>query len=337
MESSDARAVLAGSDETSAMDAREAFARDVRAGLGAAQKSIPCKYLYDELGSALFEAITLLPEYGVTRAEESLLREVAGDIARALVPGVMVAELGSGGGKKTSAILDAILAFQAEVAYHPIDISAAALETCRLRIGATPGVRVRGVEGVYLDGLRQLAAERAPWPPMLVLFLGSNIGNFDRAEACAFLTSVRGCLRPGDALLVGADLRKPTGQLLAAYDDRAGVTAAFNVNLLGRINRELGGDFDLRSFRHEARWSERESRVEMHLRSLAEQAVTVERCGMRVSFRAGETIWTESSYKFDPVELESLAAAAGFEVAARWTSPGWAFAESLWVVPAGVS
>lgn len=308
------------------------FAADVRDGLSRAQKTIPCKYLYDELGSALFEAITVLPEYPVTRTEEALLNANARHVAEALVPGVSVVELGSGGGKKTGAILEAILAFQAEVAYRPIDISPAALEACRLRLGAMPGVQVRGVEGLYLDGLRRLAVERDPWPPMLVLFLGSNIGNFDVREATAFLRGVRGCLRAGDSLLVGADLRKPVQRLLAAYDDGAGVTSAFNLNLLGRINRELGGRFDLRSFRHEARWCESESRVEMHLVSLVEQVVRVAACDMDVAFAAGESIWTESSYKFDPPQLDHLAAACGFTPVARWTSAEWPFAECLWVV-----
>jgi dimethylhistidine N-methyltransferase len=308
------------------------FAADVRHGLSRAQKTIPCKYLYDELGSALFEAITVLPEYPVTRAEETLLNANARNVAEALVPGVIVAELGSGGGKKTGAILDAILGFQADVAYHPIDISPAALDACRLRLGAMPGVSVRGVEGLYLDGLRRLAADRDPWPPMLVLFLGSNIGNFDAREALAFLRGVRDCLRPGDSLLVGADLRKPVERLLAAYDDEAGVTSAFNLNLLGRVNRELGGNFDLRSFRHEARWCESESRVEMHLVSLVDQVVRIAACDMDVEFAAGESIWTESSYKFDPAQLDDLAAACGFGPVARWTSEAWPFAECLWVV-----
>lgn len=308
------------------------FADAVRAGLTRCPKTLPCKYLYDDLGSALFEAITHLPEYGLTRAEESLLAAQAGRIAGALVPGVMVAELGSGSGRKTALILDAILSFQREVTYCPIDISAAALEACRLRFGATSGVRVRPVEGQYLDGLRRLNEARHPWPPMLVLFLGSNIGNFDRRQAFAFLAGVRRDLRPGDALLVGADLRKPVPQLLAAYDDPLGVTAAFNLNLLARINRELGGRFDPRLFRHEAKWCAGDSRIEMHLCSLEDQVVRIDRIDLEVPFRAGESIWTESSYKFDPDDLDALARRTGFLPVARWQSEGWAFAESLWRV-----
>jgi L-histidine Nalpha-methyltransferase len=309
-----------------------AFAADVRAGLTASPKRLPCKYLYDELGSALFDAITRLPEYGVCRAEEALLQAHAASIVELLVPGVAVAELGSGGGRKTATILGAVLSNQAEVRYDPIDISSAALEACRMRLSAVPGVRVGGIEALYLDGLRRLSASREPWPPLLVLFLGSNLGNFDPPEARAFLSSVRAWLRDGDALLIGADLRKPEGRLLAAYDDPVGVTAAFDLNLLGRINRELGGRFDLRAFRHEALWRPRQSRVEMHLRSLADQRVAVERCGIVAEFCAGETIWTESSYKYDVASLDALAHLSGFEVAGRWTHEEWGFAESLWRV-----
>jgi len=306
------------------------FADEIQQGLCGSPKRLPCKYLYDALGSALFEAITLLPEYGVTRAEEELLRSCAGEIADHLVPGVRVVELGSGGGLKTDAILDAVLRSQAEVVYHPIDISAAALQTCRQRLGGRPGVYVEGVEAQYLDGLQQLDTRRQPWPPVLALFLGSNIGNFDEVEACDFLASVRDTLREGDMLLVGADLVKPTAALLAAYDDPTGVTAAFNLNLLGRINRELGGTFDLRRFTHEARWNAACSRVEMHLRSEVDQDVCVSACGVQLHFLAGETIWTESSYKYDLATLDSLAAASGFEVVGRWTARDWPFAECLW-------
>ena len=308
------------------------FAAEVSAGLSRCPKTLPCRYLYDDLGSALFEAITHLPQYGLTRAEESLLAVTADRIAEALVPGVLVAELGSGSGRKTALILDAILGLQREVTYCPIDISAGALETCRRRLGLMPGVEVRAVEGEFLDGLGRLNQDRRPWPPMLVLFLGSNIGNFDRGQALAFLGGVRRHLRPGDALLVGADLRKPVPQLLAAYDDPIGVTAAFNLNLLLRINRQLGGTFDPRLFRHEARWSAEHSRVEMHLRSVEDQVVTIGWPAASVRFRAGETIWTESSYKFAPHDLDDLARRAGFSPAARWQSDGWAFAESLWMV-----
>lgn len=315
-----------------AAPALDQFALDVREGLTALPKRLPCRYLYDDLGSALFEAITLLPEYGVTRAEESLLRACASSIAEKLVPGVMVAELGSGGGKKTDAVLGAILSFQAEVAYLPIDISASALTTCAQRLGQLRGVRVRGIEALYLEGLREIEEQREDWPPLLVLFLGGNIGNFDTPDAVHFLSSVRSRLRPGDALLVGADLRKPADRLLAAYDDPTGVTAAFNLNLLGRINRELAGTFEPRAFRHQARWCEAESRVEMHLVSTEAQQATIGACDLTVSFEPGETIWTESSYKYDLASLDAVGRAAGFFVGDRWTEEEWGFVESLWRV-----
>jgi L-histidine Nalpha-methyltransferase len=308
------------------------FAEEVGRGLSASPKRLPCKYLYDDLGSALFEAITRLPEYGVTRAEEKLLRACAGEIADQLVPGVRVVELGSGGGLKTDAVLGALRRAQAEVVYHPIDISAAALEACRQRLGTHPGVRVEGIEAQYLDGLGELAARRQPWPPVLVLFLGSNIGNFDEADARDLLVRTRESLREGDMLLVGADLIKPAPLLLEAYDDPTGVTAAFNLNILGRINRELGGTFDLRRFTHEARWNSSCSRVEMHLRSDVDQEVRVDESDLVVRLRAGETIWTESSYKYDLPTLDRLARTAGFERVGRWTSGEWAFAECLWRV-----
>ena len=193
-------------------------------------------------------------------------------------------------------------------------------------------MNVRGIEGLYLDGLRKIAKDRDAWPPLLVLFLGGNVGNFDPPDAVSFLSQVRACLRPGDALLIGADLRKPVGRLLAAYDDPTGVTAAFNLNLLGRINRELGGTFDLKAFRHESRWRDAESRVEMHLVSTAEQEVAIRACDLTVSFVPGETIWTESSYKYDERSLDALGRDAGFIVGDRWTDDGWGFAESLWRV-----
>lgn len=308
------------------------FAEDVLAGLSQHPKTLPCKYLYDDLGSALFEAITHLPEYGLTRAEESLLAANAERIATILVPGVLVTELGSGGGRKTAIVLEAILRFQRDVTYCPIDISPGALEACRRRLASEPGVEVRTIEAEFLDGLAELDRNRQPWPPMLVLFLGSNIGNFDRGQALAFLSRVRRHMRPGDSLLLGADLQKAAEQLIAAYDDPLGVTAAFNLNLLARINRELGGTFDARRFRHEARWSAEHSRVEMHLRSMEEQVVTIGRAAATVRFCAGETIWTESSYKFTPRDLDELAVASSFLPIMSWQSEGWAFAESLWIV-----
>jgi L-histidine N-alpha-methyltransferase len=305
------------------------FAADVRAGLSrSGQKELPSKYLYDELGSALFEAITYLPEYGVTRADQRVLEAARAEIVRLLPPRCAVAELGSGSGKKTRIILEA-LARRGKPLYMPIDVSAAALERCRSELNGSAAVVP--LHAGYLDGLRKAAERRPPGAALLVLFLGSNIGNFDRAGAEEFLRGVRDCLLPGDALLVGADLEKPEEVLLRAYDDPTGVTAAFNLNLLARVNRELGADFALRSFRHEARYHHRFRRVEMHLRSLRDQQVRVPAAGFTCTFLRDETIWTEASHKFGAEELPAMAARTGFSYLAQWVDRAWPFAESLWM------
>jgi dimethylhistidine N-methyltransferase len=308
------------------------FAADVRAGLGGTRKTLPSKYLYDALGSALFEAITELPEYGLTRAEERILGRHATEISGRLSRGIAVAELGAGSGRKTLPVLDAILARQRAVSYAAIDLSAAALESCARLVGGRPGVRFGAIEAPYLEGLSRVVKTRLAATPLLVLFLGSTIGNLDQRELRDFLVDARALLRHGDALLLGVDLLKPVERVLAAYDDALGVTAAFDLNLLARINRELGGDFDLRGFRHEARWSKRWNRVEMHLRSLREQVVTIPGAACRVVVRKGETIWTESSHKFDAADLPALAASTGFTSAAQWVDEAWPFADALWVV-----
>jgi dimethylhistidine N-methyltransferase len=309
---------------------REEFADEVRAGLSKSQKELPAKHLYDQVGSALFEVITVLPEYGLTRAEERLLLSHATEITRWLPPRVAVVELGSGSGRKTKPVLQAIVNRQECVNYCAIDISPTALEACRGQLSGLPGVRVQSMQEPYLEGLSELCERRAV--PLLVLFLGSTIGNFGPAEAVRFLTGVRACLRPGDAFLLGVDLIKPTNTLLAAYDDPAGVTAAFNLNLLARINRELNGNFNLRNFRHEARWNASDSRIEMHLRSLGLQIVDIPGARSRVAFDHGETIWTESSHKFETGQLSRLAEQAGFIDCARWIDREWPFAECLWMV-----
>ena len=305
------------------------FARDVWAGLGRyGQKTLPCRYLYDSVGSALFEAITNLPEYGLTRADARILHKHAGTLIDRLPGPLLVAELGSGTGVKTSAILQRLRLRQA-VTYYPIDVSGAALASCAQCLG--PLAEVVPVESSYLEGLRVVAARRAAGETLLVLFLGSTIGNFEPAAALDFLDSVRLCLMNGDALLLGTDLVKPVEQLLAAYDDPAGVTAAFNLNLLGRVNRELGGDFNLRRFTHLARYRQHEQRIEMYLRSRVPQCVRIAAAGLTVGFAAGETIWTESSYKFRPDQISSKAAAAGFRLVDQWIDAEWPFAENLLV------
>jgi L-histidine N-alpha-methyltransferase len=296
------------------------FACDVLAGLGKPQKELHSKYLYDELGSALFDAITVLPEYGLTRADDRLLQRHAAEIPREFCA---VAELGSGSGRKTRAVLGALGA----VDYFPIDVSQAALDRCVREIG--DAARVHSIQGSYLEGLDHVTAERNGGP-LLVLFLGSTIGNFEPRCRTELLTRVRARLREGDAMLIGCDLIKPVDRMIEAYDDPTGVTAAFNLNLLGRINRELGGDFNLRAFAHQARWNSEERRIEMHLRSLRAQTVRIRDAFFRCDFEEGETIWTESSHKFRADEIPAMAREAGFTAERQWVDQEWPFAESFW-------
>jgi L-histidine N-alpha-methyltransferase len=306
------------------------FAADVRAGLTKpGQKELSPNYLYDEVGSALFEVITLLPEYGLYRADERILRQHADEIVRPLLSApVVVAELGSGSGKKTHWILEA-LALHQHTRYYPIEISPTALAKCAKEMNRLDRVSCAGIQREYLDGLSLVTANRQDHDRLLVLFLGSAIGNFDRPAAIEFLAEVRRQLRTGDALLLGTDLVKPVELLLAAYDDPTGVTASFNLNLLARINRELGADFDLSAFRHLAHYDERERRIEMHLVSQRNQLVTIPAADCSVRFKCGETIWTESSYKYRAHEIRQMAQTAGFRLEHEWVDEEWPFAENL--------
>lgn len=308
---------------------RAEFASDVRAGLTKPlQKELPSKYLYDELGTALFEAITHLPEYGLTRADTRLLRAHARDVAEMFDAPPMVAEFGSGTGQKSRIILEAMRS-RGAIRFYPIDISGDALAACAQEL--VDVAEVLPVTAHYLDGLARVTTQRREGETLLVLFLGSTIGNFERPCARQFLSELRDRLQPGDAFLLGADLVKPAAQLVLAYDDPAGVTAAFDLNLLGRINRELDGGFDLRAFEHKARYNERERRIEMHLRSIVDQTVTIILADIAVRFAKDETIWTESSHKFERAELDAMASEAGFSVRATWVDAEWPFAETMWI------
>lgn len=310
---------------------RTNFARDVRAGLSKpGQKELPSMYLYDEVGTALFEAITWLPEYGLTRADERLLERHADAILDRLRQPALVAELGSGTGRKTRWLLEA-LARRQPVLYYPIDISGLALAKCRVELSAIRSIGIVGLEQPYLDGLQEVASRRSAGQSLLVLFLGSTIGNFDPPAASKFLCEIRGRLSPGDAMLVGMDLVKTVPEMLLAYDDPTGVTAAFNLNLLARINRELDADFALRDFEHQARYDEKRQRIEMHLRSRRRQTVSIGAAGFTCRVAEGETIWTEACHKFRAVEIPALAESAGFRCEAQWIDAEWPFAESLWI------
>ncbi len=307
-----------------------AFARDVLNGLSrAGQKQIPSRYFYDDLGSALFEAITFLPEYGLTRADERLLQRYASPLASAAGEVKSVFELGSGSGRKTRYILQALRAKYGNLVYSPIDVSPAALAACERETSDLADVRP--VCADWIAGLSELAEKRASGPA-LVLFLGSSIGNLQRTCIPEFLQDIRANLEHGDLLLLGADLVKDVEIMLAAYDDPTGVTAAFNLNILGRINRELDGDFDLRAFGHEVRWNTKERRIEMHLLSGRNQAVAIRTLDTSFWFEAGETIWTESAHKFSETELLEVAASTGFTAVQTWVDSDWPFAEALWKV-----
>ncbi len=307
------------------------FAADVRAGLTkSGQKELPSKYLYDDVGSALFEVISFLPEYGLTRADERLLRRHSGDIVDLLTTPVAVAELGSGSGKKTRWILEALCRRQ-HTSYYPIEISPTALAMCERELRDIDSTSILGCEREYLDGLLEVAAKRRKGHHLLVLFLGSTIGNFDRMAGLRFLNQVRRILDPGDSMLLGTDLEKSHAQMIAAYDDELGVTAAFNLNLLARINRELDADFDLSQFEHVARFNREVRSIEMHVRSRRKQHVTIPGSELVVEFGEGETIWTESSHKYTTGEVSHLARSAGFRCRAQWVDEQWPFAESLLV------
>ena len=304
------------------------FASDVRAGLSKPQKEIPSKYFYDDVGTALFEVITHLPEYGLTRADERLLQSHAAEVAARLQDHAVVAELGSGNGSKTRWILQEVVRRQSSI-YFPIDISSAALARCTSELSDIERLQVVPLECSYVDGLREVTRQRADGSQLLVLFLGSTIGNLDRPASAEFLRRVRDILRKDDGLYVSADLEKPVPQMLAAYNDSIGVTAAFNLNVLARINRELGGNFVLSAWRHVALYNEAERRIEMHLRSVVDQEVTIRAAALKVAFRAGETIRTENSHKFSAEEVVRTAQGAGYCCEAQWVDQEWPFAQSL--------
>jgi dimethylhistidine N-methyltransferase len=308
------------------------FAGAVRSGLGAMTKSLPCRFFYDDAGSRLFEEICSLPEYYATRIEREILLRAAPEIAEAAGAGTALAELGSGSSAKTRLLIEALLARQEELHYVPIDISAAFLEeSARALLGRFPGLRVTAIGGEYLDAVPHLPRRDGP---LLVLFLGGNVGNLGEDEAASFLAGVAAGLSPRDRLLVGFDRLKERAVIERAYDDGAGVTAAFNRNLLARINRELGGEFDLDTFDHAAPFIPERSRIEMHLVSRRPQAVRVAALGQTFSFERGETIHTENSHKYDLAGIDRLCGAAGLAVVRLWSDPREWFSLAL-LAPAG--
>jgi len=302
-------------------DASRSFAQDVADYLTRTPRQLPARYLYDDLGSALFEAICRLPWYPLSRAEQQILRSHAPDILGLVKPVAAIVELGPGSGEKLRTLVAAHP--RRDLSVHLIDVSSSALRRSAAALTAYPSIQLVSHQDTYEDGLTKIAEQRQTGGRTLVLFLGSSVGNFDPADAVALLRRVRAAVRSGDALLLGADLVKPAEDLLLAYDDPLGVTAAFNRNLLVRINRELGGNFAVSQYAHRAMWSSAASRIEMHLVSAIAQSVHIHDAGLEIEFQPGATIWTESSYKYRRQDVSALLSEAGFNVVGEWSESGF--------------
>jgi dimethylhistidine N-methyltransferase len=336
---SDGCSVAASSDAAVEVSSDSSLSEIVREGLSSVPKRLPPWLFYDEAGSLLFEQITCLQEYYLTRLERSLLAAHAGEMIAAAGEGrrLRLVELGAGSADKTRTLLSAALARQGTVEYRPVDVSATALEAARERIEAElPGVSTVPVVADYTAAWEMPEEDGAIGPGAtrdLLLWIGSSIGNFEPEAAVELLARINRAMRPGDGLLLGVDLApeaddsaavsdgagcKRAEGLVAAYDDAAGVTAQFNCNMLVRLNRELGGDFDLDQFAHRAVWNSADSRMEMHLESLCDQWVRLESIDLDVHFAAGERLHTENSYKYTTGGIARLMERAGFPVVERW-------------------
>jgi len=339
-------ATFAVASEAISISISEAVAREARAGLGATPKTLAPWLFYDEAGSRLFEEITELPEYYLTRTERGIFTahadEILSEAARGQGPAgkLTLIELGAGTATKTGILLAAAVRQQESVVYQPVDVSESALaEATENILNNIPGVTVRSQVTDYTR--EALPLDRLPNTRTLALYIGSSIGNFTPGDAREVLRNLRAQLLPGDTLLLGTDLAPTAGaenhkseaMLLAAYDDAAGTTAAFNLNVLTRLNRDLGADFDTENFRHKVLWNPAESRIEMHLESLIAQRVHLPIDGsdpaLTINFAPGETIHTENSYKFTPAAVESLLASAGFKATRSWQDEQHLFAVTL--------
>ncbi len=309
-------------------EGRATFQRDVERGLSASPRRLSCRFFYDRVGSEIFEEICALPEYYLTRAEDEILREHSAEIVGEMPRRCALVELGSGSAHKTRRLIEACLARERDLLYVPIDISRTMLEhSSRSLLDAYPGLTVRALAAEYEDGLEMLRDDAVE--PKLVLWLGSNVGNYDRASAAGFLARLSSRMGKRDRLLLGVDLRKDSRTLELAYDDPAGVTARFNLNLLARIDRELGASFENAQFRHVATYDPIVGRVQMFLESVVDQAVWIEALERSFSFTAGERIHTEDSYKYSPAEIESLARAGGMFVERTWCDSRTLFSSNL--------
>jgi L-histidine Nalpha-methyltransferase len=306
---------------------RSAIANDVLRGFTSSPKSLPPRLFYDARGSELFEAITRLPEYYLTRTERAIFEQYAQEMVAAAGDGLSIIELGAGTAEKTTVLLRAALKRQFSLSYFPVDVSSSALDVARQRLAdELPRLTVEPIVSDYTQGLKQLGNIHGR---KLVLYIGSSIGNFEPDEAAAILRRIRQSLHTGDSLLLGTDLVKKESILHAAYNDKQGVTAAFNLNILQRMNRELGADFKLRRFRHEAVWNPAASRIEMYLVSLATQLVHIPALDLKIPFAEGERIHTENSYKFTSETINGIVSAAGFSLERSWTDPQNYFAVHL--------
>jgi L-histidine Nalpha-methyltransferase len=303
-------------------DAVAAEGADVIAGLSQTPKTLPCRYFYDDIGSALFEQICDQPEYYPTRTEQALLEAHASDIARLTGPCELV-ELGSGSSRKTRLLLDAYSQIDHHLQYFPIDVSAGILKTTALDLlQQYPALRLCGLAGTYEQALAQLP--RTSLKNRMLIFLGSTLGNLNEAECNDFLTLIHKALQPGEFFLIGVDLQKPAPILEAAYNDDKGITAAFNLNMLSHLNRQFQGDFDSEQFRHLAFYNPVEHRIEMHLKSLNPQTVILQDLDAQFSFDAGETIRTEISRKFHLPTLTTVLENKAIAPLKTWTDPkGW--------------
>jgi L-histidine N-alpha-methyltransferase len=295
------------------------IAEDVLHGLTKLPKTLSPKLFYDAAGSELFERITELSEYYPTATERGILRQYAAEIVEQTGNSHVIVELGAGSASKTTLVLDGFVKTGQPITYYPVDVSAAALDFCSERMREVlPTIQVVPKVLDFTHGMpqfRQIAGRK------LFLFIGSSIGNFEPLEAGLFLKQVRSSMNPGDALLLGTDMRKSPDVLIPAYDDSEGITAAFNKNLLVRLNRELNADFDLDTFAHRIIWNDELSRIEMHLESLRDQVVNVDALALSLEFRKGETIHTENSYKFTMPMIEAIAGNGGFTIVHTWTDP----------------
>jgi len=306
---------------------REQICAVVETGLARCPKQLPCRFFYDTVGSQLFEQICALPEYYLTRTEHGILARFVDEMIESVGRNILLAELGSGSSTKTRLLIQALLAHQTHLHYVPIDISAGYLrECCHTLLDDYERLCVTGIAAEYNEGIRVLPGHDGP---RLILFLGSNIGNFEREDATAFLGRIRARMNPRDCILIGVDLVKDRRVLHAAYNDAAGITSKFNKNLLVRVNRELNGEFDIDQFQHDAPYIEASSRIEMHLRSRRRQTVHIGYLERDFDFQQEETIHTENSHKYTPGDFSEMCSGAALTIREIWTDEREWFAVML--------